>query len=138
MKIKRTVLTILVFTFLLFYLEPGITLADSFSAKNDSLNIESTNSSKQFHVSIPANTTVIVDSGFSFEAGETFTVKASYSPNTANVKYGLVASDGLFYGISAKGGILDYTFAIGVRGTYYFAVVNNSSVPVSVSGYINY
>lgn len=33
---------------------------------------------------------------------------------------------------------IDYKFAISEQGQYRFAVKNNSSYPVSVTGYINY
>ncbi len=78
------------------------------------------------------------DTGINLEAGETVTIKGTVSPFSATVKYGLVAPEGKFYGVNSENGILDYTFRMGKSGTYYFAVINNSSVTVSVSGYINY
>ena len=97
-----------------------------------------TNATVTFNLHVSSNTFSKQDAGTYFEAGETVTVKGYYSPSTATIKYGFVAPDGKFYSIQAENGILDYTFTTGKRGTYYFTVVNNSTVPVSVSGYINY
>ncbi len=95
-------------------------------------------STARFSFAVPANSCKQESTGFNLDAGEKVTVKGSVSPISANVKYGLVTPDGMFCGISAKDGILDYTFTIEKSGTYCFAVLNNSSVIVSVSGYINY
>lgn len=72
------------------------------------------------------------------EAGESVTIKGSYSPFSASVSYGLLGPNGLFYGVEGKDGSIDYTFMIERSGSYYFTVLNYSSVPVSVTGYINY
>lgn len=92
----------------------------------------------RFTFSVRSNSVGKNASGITFEAGETAVIKGTVSPIDADVEYGFVDSNGLFYGVKAQDGVMDYTFTIGTRGTYYFTVVNNSSVTVSVSGYINY
>lgn len=93
---------------------------------------------EQFGFYVQKNSASQYKMGLNLVSGEAVTIKGSYSPFSASVKYGLIAPDGLFYGTDAEDGALDHIFTIGKSGTYYFTVVNNSTVPVSVSGYINY
>lgn len=72
------------------------------------------------------------------EYGETITITASYSPASASVDFGLIDSDGLFYPVQGSNGRIDQTIGIDLRGTYTFAVRNNSNYKVFVSGFINY
>ena len=72
------------------------------------------------------------------EAGETVTIKATYTPFSASVDFGLIAPDGYFYYLNADDGSFDETIKVDERGNYTFAVQNNSSKAVSVSGYVNY
>ena len=75
---------------------------------------------------------------FPMEYGETVTITASYSPASASVDFGLIDSDGLFYPVRGSNGSINQTIRIDLRGTYTFAVRNNSSYKVSVSGFVNY
>ncbi len=93
---------------------------------------------EQFGFYVQKNSASQYKMGLNLESGETVTIKGSYSPFSASVKYGFIAPGGLFYGADAEDGALDYIFTVGKRGTYYFTVVNNSNVPVSANGYINY
>ena len=72
------------------------------------------------------------------EAGETVTIKATYTPFSASVDFGLIAPDGYFYYLNSDDGSFDETIKVDERGNYTFAVQNNSSKAVSVSGYVNY
>ena len=72
------------------------------------------------------------------ESGETVTITASYSPASASVDFGLIDSDGLFYPVRGSNGSINQTIRIDLRGTYTFAVRNNSNYTVSVSGFVNY
>lgn len=72
------------------------------------------------------------------EYGETVTITASYSPASASVDFGLIDSDGVFYPVRGSNGSINQTIRIDLRGTYTFAVRNNSSYKVSVSGFVNY
>jgi len=62
----------------------------------------------------------------------------SYSPFSASVDFGVIAPDGLFYGLNTTTGSFDKAIKVNQRGHYYFAVRNNSSETISVSGYVNY
>lgn len=92
----------------------------------------------QFDFEIPANTLMKASSSFPLEYGEAVTITAVYSPRSANLDFGLIDSDGIFYSIQASDGSFDKTIKITQRGTYTFAVRNNSSYDVSVSGFVNY
>lgn len=92
----------------------------------------------RFSMDVPANTAIQANSSFSLEVGESVTIKATYSPFSAAVEFGLIAPDGLFYGLPGTNGTFDETFVVDQRGQYFFAVRNNSANVVSVSGYVNY
>ena len=76
---------------------------------------------------------------FDFEISAKSMRKASTSsPASASVDFGLIDSDGLFYPVRGSNGSINQTIRIDLRGTYTFAVRNNSSYKVSVSGFVNY
>lgn len=91
-----------------------------------------------FDMEVPGNSTVKADKEFPLEIGETVAINAVYSPQTASVDFGLIAPDGLFYGLNTTTGSFDKTIKVSQRGRYYFAVKNNSSETINVSGYVNY
>lgn len=72
------------------------------------------------------------------EAGEEVTIKASYTPYFVSVDFGLIDSDGTFHYITVDDGVIDEKIAIEERGNYTFAIRNNGSVDIEVSGYVNY
>lgn len=72
------------------------------------------------------------------EAGETVTIKATYSPFSASVDFGLVDGKGKFHYLTVNNGTFDKTIKVDTRGNYVFAVRNNSSQSISVSGYVRY
>ena len=71
-------------------------------------------------------------------AGETVTVKASYTPYPTSVDVGLIDEDGIFHYETVKNGTIDITFSINDRGNYTFGIRNNGSTDIEVSGYIKY
>ena len=92
----------------------------------------------RFSQDIPANTIVQTSVKLPLERGETVTIRAVYSPEYADVDFGLVDSDGLFHYINVTDGSVDTSIEVDQRGTYAFAICNNSYFSISVSGYINY
>lgn len=68
------------------------------------------------------------------------TIKATNSPLSASVDFGLIAPDDLFYELNANDRSFDETIEVNQRGNYTLAVRNNSSFSfdISVSGYVNY
>ena len=91
-----------------------------------------------FNMDVPANTTVKAKSSFPLEVGEVVTIKATYSPFSASVDFGLIAPDNLFYGLNTKSGSFDEAIEVTQRGNYVLAVRNNSSQIIHVSGHVNY
>ena len=91
-----------------------------------------------FNLEIPAKKTVQASSSFPLEAGEVVTINASYSPFSASMDFGLIAPDGFFYSVNVTNGSVDQEIEVEQRGNYTFAVRNNSSYTVSVSGFVNY
>lgn len=92
----------------------------------------------KFDMDVPGNTAVKAGSSFPLEVGEVVTIKATYSPFSASVDFGLIAPDGLFYGLNTTTGSFDKAIEVNQRGYYTLAVRNNSSESISVSGYVNY
>lgn len=91
-----------------------------------------------FNMSIPARTKAIANSSFPLAAGETVTIKASYSPFSASVDFGLVAPDGKFYFFNITDGSIDETIQVSESGKYTLQIRNNSSSEIRVSGFVNY
>ncbi len=94
--------------------------------------------SGKFDMEVPGNSAVKADSSCPLEVGEVVTIKATYSPFSASVDFGLIAPDGLFYGLNTTTGSFDKAIKVNQRGHYYFAIRNNSSEKISTSGYVNY
>ena len=92
----------------------------------------------KFDFEISAKSMRKASTSFPMEYGETVTITASYSPASASVDFGLIDSDGLFYPVPGSNGSINQTIRIDLRGTYTFAVRNNSSYEVTVSGFVNY
>lgn len=72
------------------------------------------------------------------DAGETVTVKASYTPYPTSVDVGLIDEDGIFHYETVENGSIDITFSINDRGNYTFGIRNNGNTDIEVSGYIKY
>lgn len=94
--------------------------------------------SGRFDMDVPGETTVKAKSSFPLEIGEVVTIKATYSPFSASVDFGLIAPDGLFYSINTKNGSFDEAIEVTQRGYYTLAVRNNSLTEIHVSGHVNY
>lgn len=92
----------------------------------------------RFSMDIPGNTAVQASTSFPLEAGEMVTIKASYTPFSASVDFGLIEPDGTFLFVNVTDGSVDQEIEIERRGQYTLAIRNNSSKEISVSGFINY
>lgn len=91
-----------------------------------------------FNMSIPAQTKALANSSFPLAAGETVTIKASYSPFSASVDIGLIAPDGTFYYFNITNGSIDKTIQVDESGSYTLQVRNNANFEIEVSGFVNY
>lgn len=112
--------------------------AGAVNEKESGIDIALPRATGSFSVEIPGDSFFTADSSFPMEAGETITIKASYSPFSASVDFGFIDSDGVFYFVNTKNGSIDKTIRVSRHGNYTFAIQNNSSNTVNVSGYINY
>ena len=92
----------------------------------------------RFSMDVPGGALVKASSSFPLEAGETVTIKATYTPFSASVDFGLVDSQGTFYYFNVTDGSVDKTIQVEESGDYTLQIRNNSNVEVKVSGFVNY
>ena len=135
MKMKKTFFLMLVLIALVSCFGLSAVAADADLSDGNFLEMRATG---KFDMEVPANSAVKADSSFPLEVGEVVTIKATYTPFTASVDFGVIAPDGLFYGLNTTTGSFDKAIKVSQRGHYYLAVSNNSSEKISVSGYANY
>lgn len=102
----------------------------------NTLSIE--RASGRFSVDVSKQSTFTADSDFFLDVGETVTIKATYTPQSASVDFGLMTPDGTFYSMPAEKGSFYETIKIDQRGYYTLAIRNNSGSTVSVSGTVTY
>lgn len=113
----------------------GVSAAAAVPQDNGDVVIMATN---HFDISIPANKTVYVGNSLSLVTGEVVTIKATYTPFNSSVDFGVVAPNGLFYGLSGSNGVFDEGIQVSQTGLYRLAIRNRSSAVINVSGYVNY
>ena len=101
-------------------------------------NFVSSRATGSFNWTIPAKTNATGDIVFPLAAGETVTIKASYSPFSASVDFGIIAPDGNYYGFNITSGSIDKTIRVSESGDYILQIRNNSSTEIEVSGFVNY
>ena len=96
-----------------------------------------TRASGSFSVSVSAGSIVGDRRELSLSKGETVQITATYSPS-GSVDFGLIDSNGVFHYVNTTNGSIDKSIEIKENGTYIFAVRNNSSQEIKVSGDIRY
>lgn len=133
MFLKRVLCLIVLFAFL----SCGINEMTASAAVIDN-NSELTRSTRQFSVTVPGNSIKRGNISFSLEAGEEVSIRATYTPLSADVDFGIVSSGGVFYYINTGNGSIDQTIIVETRDDYTLAVRNNSNSTISASGYVNY
>lgn len=79
-----------------------------------------------------------VSSFISFNANDEVAFNCSYSPSSASLDFGVIASSGKFYSVNVKGGSIQRSIIITQAGSYAVAIRNNSSQTVRVVGFVNY
>lgn len=102
------------------------------------MDMHTTRATVSFDLTVSPGKLIIARDSFPLEAGETVTINVSYSPSSASMDFGLIAPDGLFHYINTTDGNLNRTIQVDERGSYTFAVNNNSSSTVRVVGFVNY
>lgn len=98
----------------------------------------STRATSPFKVSISAGGISKSDTALFLAVGEAVTIRASYTPKSASVDFGLLDANNDFYFVSAKSGSINVTLRVPNSGNYYFAIRNGSDATIDVTGNINY
>ena len=101
-------------------------------------NFASPRATESFSINIPAKTQLSANTSFPLAAGETVTIKASYSPFSSSVDFGLVAPNGVYYYFTITNGSIDKTIQVPESGDYTLRIRNNANVEVKVVGFVNY
>ena len=133
--IKRIVC---IFTISVFFLCAYLPLTANAIQDTDHAGIIEVRATKDFSISIPAGESKSLKTLLPLAAGESVSIQAYYSPETASVDFGLISSDGLFYFMSESDGHADIQITVDTPGNYKFAILNNSSQMITVSGKIKY
>lgn len=108
------------------------------ASKNFIMNFQDSRATGSFNMKVPANSKMVANSSFPLAAGETVTIKASYSPFSASVDFGLIAPNGRYYYFNITNGSIDKTIQVDESGNYTLQVRNNSNYEVDVAGFVNY
>lgn len=94
--------------------------------------------SGRFSTSVKANTFSTTSGTLALSKGDYVKVEATYLPAKATVDFGIVDSDWNFYYISSSTGSVSGKIKVPENGNYTFAIRNNSSSAIDVSGIITY
>ena len=92
----------------------------------------------QIDQSISGKTIIYVTNLIDFNADDTVSFNCSYSPSSASMDFGVIASSGQFYYINVKGGSINQTIGINQAGSYAMAIRNRSSQTVRVVGFLEF
>lgn len=108
------------------------------NTQSETMNVVIARATGRFNIDVPRNTIRCANDSFPLDAGETVTIKASYTPFSASVDFGIITPSGRFRYVTATDDSIDQTITVNQHENYTFAIRNNSPVPISVSGYVNY
>ena len=98
-----------------------------------------TRATGQFEAVIPAHSIVPLGAdSVPLTTGEIVTYNCTYTPKAASVKFGYIAPDGLFYGLSGSNGSINRGIRVSTPGSYTLAIWNKSDETVTVKGTVNY
>lgn len=91
-----------------------------------------------FQMTVQAKKISFGDKTLYLEKGEKVTITASYTPTSASVDIGIVDEDGNFTYVNSSNGSISGKITAPQTGSYTFAVENNSSSAISISGTVKY
>lgn len=121
-----------------FSIQVGAVETDTTTLKGVKNNVVAPLATESYSINIPAKTKLSANTSFPLAAGETVTIKASYSPFSASVDFGLIAPNGTYYFFNITNGSIDKTIQVSEGGDYIFQIRNNSETEVRVVGFVNY
>ena len=116
----------------------GATELEDTVSENAMLNFMLSRATGSFNMTIPAKTKLSASTSFPLAAGETVTIKASYSPFSASVDFGLIAPNGVYSYFNVTDGSIDKTIQVPESGDYTLQIRNNADIEVEVAGFVNY
>lgn len=134
-RIKQTLYMFIIGTCLASICLPSQVFAEQPPKTQSAISTQATN---DFSTTVSAGTSKSMKTELPLASGETVSIKAYYSPESAAVDFGLISPDGIFHYISASNGNIDVKISIDDPGNYKFAIRNNSSQTISVSGKVEY
>lgn len=135
MKSKRYVILVLSF---LLVLGCFVAPAGAIVASDSGISGVIMRATGRFETTIPANSILLVGENFILGAGDVVSYECTYTPRNASVKFGYIAPDGYFYGLSGSSGSINGGIRVSKAGTYTLAIRNKSDVAVTVKGTVNY
>ena len=140
MRLKRFLCVVLVCMLFvgLVGMPVGATELEDTTSENAVLNFMVSRATGSFNMTIPAKTKLSATTSFPLAAGETVTIKASYSPFSASVDFGLIAPNREYYYFNVTDGSIDKTIQVPESGDYTLQIRNNADVEVEVAGFVNY
>ncbi len=106
--------------------------------KEEAVRITEMRATKDFSVTVSAGTIKTLKTMLPLASGEGVTILAYYSPADAEVDFGLIYPDGIFHYVTESDGHADIQIIVDNPGDYKFAIRNNSSETITVSGQIRY
>lgn len=102
------------------------------------LELEIPRATQQFDVEISGNSIAAVITSLSLEYGDIVEINVFFSPKFADIKIGLIAPDGRFYGLESSDGEFKHQISVEERGYYTLAIQNKSSYEVAATGFVRY
>lgn len=140
MRMKRIFCIALVCLLIIcsFSIQVGAIEAETTTLKDVKNNVVVPFATESYSINVPAKTKLSANTNFPLAAGETVTIKASYSPFSSSVDFGLIAPNGTYYYFNITNGSIDKTIQVSESGDYIFQIRNNSETEVRVGGFVNY
>lgn len=133
-KIKTAALLIASMCLAARYLPLSATAAQNVEERN----ITEAYTAKHFSILISAGEAKSLKNKLSLASGEKVTIQAYYAPEDAEVEFGLIYPKGVFHYIKESDGNADVQIIVDTPDDYQFAIRNNSSQTITVSGKIKY
>lgn len=97
-----------------------------------------TRATGSFEMSIGANKNVSADTTFPLAAGETVHIRAYYSPENADIDFGLIDPNGTYHFVNGKDGDINTVIEVPDTANYRLAFRNHSGFTVKIAGIVEY
>lgn len=119
-------------------------IAGSLAAPAEAVAVNASNAqaitrvTNRVEVSISAHVLATLSDSVSLDNGEVVSYDCTYTPRNASIKFGYIAPDGYFYGLSGSDGSIYKSIRVSKPGSYTLAIWNKSDEAVTVTGTVNY